>query len=48
MQIVMNKCFLLNSEKNLVRIRLTVFEKNAKNAHFNSENDVIEPQARLL
>jgi len=37
MQVVINKCFLLNSEKNLAQIRLVVFEKNAKNAHFNSE-----------
>jgi len=33
----MNKCFLLNTEKNLTHIRLVVFEKNAKNAHFNSK-----------
>jgi len=37
MQIIMNKCFLLNSEKKLAQNRLVVFEKNAKNAHFNSE-----------
>jgi len=29
--------FLLNPEKNLAQIRLVVFEKNEKNAHFNSE-----------
>jgi len=29
----MNKCFLLNPEKNLVQIRLVVFEKNAKIAN---------------
>jgi len=34
--IVMNKCFLLNPEKE-AQICLVVFEKNAKNAHFNSE-----------
>jgi len=34
MQLVMNKCFLLNPEKNLAQIRLVDFEKNA---HFNSE-----------
>jgi len=35
MQVVMNKCFLLNLwEKNLAQIRLALFEKNA---HFNSE-----------
>jgi len=31
----MNKCFLLNPEKNLAQIRLVVFEKNAKNAYYN-------------
>jgi len=30
MQVVMNKCFLLNPENNLAQIRLVVFEKNAK------------------
>jgi len=29
MQVVMNKCFLLNFEKKLAQIRLVVFEKNA-------------------
>jgi len=29
MQVVMNKCFLLNPEKILVQIRLVIFEKNA-------------------
>jgi len=38
MQVVMNKCFLLNPEKNLVR-------ENAKNT-FISENDVSEPKAK--
>jgi len=28
-QVVMNKCFLLNPEKNLAQIRLVVFEKKA-------------------
>jgi len=37
MQVVMNKCFLLNPEKNLAQIGLVVFEKNANNTHFNSE-----------
>jgi len=37
MQAVMNKCLLLNLKKNLAQIHLVVFEKNAKNAHFNSE-----------
>jgi len=33
MQVVINKCFFLNPEKNLAQIRLAVFEKNAKIAH---------------
>jgi len=37
MQIVMNKCFLLNPEKKLAQIRLVVFEKKAKKAHFISK-----------
>jgi len=40
----MNKCFP-NPEKKLAQIGLVVFDKNV---HFNSENDVIEPKARLL
>jgi len=44
----MNKCFLLNPKKNLAQIRLAVFEKDAKNTHFNSKNDVTEPKAKLL
>jgi len=36
-QVVINKCFFLNLEKKLAQIRLIVFEKNSKNAHFNSE-----------
>jgi len=34
-------------KKNFAQIRLVVFEKSAKNAHFNSENDVTDPKARL-
>jgi len=30
MQVVLNKCFFLNSEKNLAQICLVVFKKNAK------------------
>jgi len=37
MQVVMKKCFLLNPGKKLAQILLVIFEKNAKNAHFNSE-----------
>jgi len=46
MQVVM-KCFLLNSEKNLVQIRFVVYEKNAPLIP-NAKNDVTEPKARLL
>jgi len=43
--VVMNNCFLLNPvRKKFAQIRLVVFEKNTKNAHFNSENDVTEPK----
>jgi len=45
----MNNYFVFNHVKNWARIRLVVFEKNAKISHFNSEkNDVNEPKARLL
>jgi len=45
MQVVINKCFLLNLEKKLAQIRLVVFEQNAP---LISKNDVTEPKARLL
>jgi len=45
MQVVMNKCFLQNPEKNLMQILLIVFEKNAS---LIPKNDVTEPKARLL
>jgi len=48
MQVVMNKCFLLNPEKNLAQIRLVVFENNAKTHTLIPKNDVTEPKARLL
>jgi len=38
--------FSPKSLKNLAQIRLVIFEKNAKSAYFNSENDVTEPKAR--
>jgi len=46
MQVVMNKCFLINPEKKLAQIRLIVFEKNAKNASLMPKNNVTEPKAR--
>jgi len=44
----MNKCFLLNPEKNLAQIRLVVFENNAKNAPLIPKNNVTEPNTSLL
>jgi len=43
MQVVMNKCFLLNPEKNLVQIRLVL---NSDTLQFR-KNDVTEPKFRL-
>jgi len=52
MQIVINKCFLLNPKKKLAQIRLVVFEKNAKTHTLIPKNNVTEPnaikKARLL
>jgi len=45
MQVVMNKYFLLNTEKHLVQIRLVDFEKNAS---LIPKNDVTKPKVRLL
>jgi len=51
MQVVMNKCFLLNPKK-LEYIRLVVFEKNVKPLKSDTlqfrKNDVTESKARLL
>jgi len=44
MQVVTNKCFLLNPEKNLVQIRLVL----QKTHTLILKNDVTEPKARLL
>jgi len=46
MHVVMNKCFLLNPEKNLAQIRFVVFEKHSKNAPLIPKHDVIEPKDR--
>jgi len=48
MQVLMNKSFLLNPEKNLAHIRLVVFEKNAKTHILIPKNDVTVPKAKLL
>jgi len=42
----MNKCFLLNPEKQLEQICLVVFE-NTKST-FIFKNDITKPMARLL
>jgi len=51
MQVGLNKCFLLNPEKNLAQIRLIVFEKNVKPLNSDElqfqKNNVTEPKARL-
>jgi len=47
MQVVMNKCFLLNQKK-LAQIRLVIFEKNAKHAPLIPKNDITDPKTRLL
>jgi len=47
-QVVINKCFLLNPEKKLAKILPGVFEKNAKNAPLIPKNDVTEQKSRLL
>jgi len=39
----MKRCFLINPEKNLARIRLVAFEKNAP---LIPKNYVTEPKAR--
>jgi len=44
-KVVMNKCFLLNPEKNMAQIHVVVFEKNAP---LIMKNDVTEQKARLL
>jgi len=48
MQIVMDKCFLFNPEKNLAQIRLVVIKKNAENTLLLLKNDDTEPKARKL
>jgi len=48
MQVVMSKCFLLNSEKTFGSVRLVVFEKNSKKHSLIPKNDVTELKARLL
>jgi len=46
MQVVLNKCFAVNPEKNLAQSRLIAFEKNAKTTNFNFEK-MTSPSRRL-
>jgi len=50
MQVVINKCFLLNpAKKKLAQIRFLSFSrKTQKHKNLISKNDVTEPKARLL
>jgi len=48
MQVIMNKCFLLNPKKSLAQIRLIVFEKNEKDAPLIPKHDVTEPNITRL
>jgi len=48
MQVVVNKCFLLNLEKNFGVDPPCVIKKNAKIAPLIPKSDVIEPKARLF
>jgi len=44
MQVLLNKCFFLNLEKKLAKIRFVVFEKNAKTHTLIPKNVVTEPK----
>jgi len=50
MQVVINKCFLLNPEEKFGADPSCRFREKRKNAHFNSipKNDVTDLKARLL
>jgi len=48
MQVVMNKCYLLNPEKNLRRSVLSFWRKTQKTYPLILKSDVTEPKARLL
>jgi len=47
MQVVMNKCFILNPEKNLARSVLSVSRKTQKTHTLIPKNDVTKPKTRL-
>jgi len=47
MQVILNKCFVLNPDKKkLAQIRLNVYKKNAKTTHFNSDK-MTSPSRKL-
>jgi len=48
MQVVMNKCFLLNSEKKFGTDPSCRFREKRKNLPLIPKNDVTDPKARLL
>jgi len=48
MQVVMNKCFLLNPEKNWRRFVSSFSRKTQKNALLIPKNAVTEPKAKLF
>jgi len=48
MQVVMNKCFLLNPEKQLAQIRLDILEKKTLTPTHQFRKNVAEPKARRL
>jgi len=48
MQLVLNKCFVLNPEKNWHRSTLSFSKKCKDDARYFRKNDVIESKTRLL
>jgi len=48
MQVVINKCFLLNPEKRHWRKSIMSFSRKTQNGTLYSKNGVTEPKARLL
>jgi len=49
LQVVMNKCFLLNTEKKIWRRSVLSFSRKTQKMHtLIPKNDVTKPKARLL
>jgi len=48
MQVVINKCFLLNPEKNFGADPFCRIREKSKNAPLIPKNDVTDPKASLL